>query len=208
MYRLYRKMTIYGYFSPCLANMGFCFGHQKWWKHAYVGSGENMHMQAVLMSTTADNFFGVNGEMRNLSVHFYFVCFVLCPCIGWCRGHIVFWFSIRGYVRMCIWMYVLLYVCTYVHDPVRLGLRHLYQVEFCSFIVRYPTAGASVYCEHILVFAEKIATTEFTFCHNYIFIPLFTPSIRRDRPGKQSRLRLHAAECGIWSGFTQFASHS
>ena len=40
-------------------------------------------------------------------------------------------------------------VCTYVRDPVRLRLRHLYQVEFCSFIVRYPTAGASVYCGHI-----------------------------------------------------------
>ena len=44
-------------------------------------------------------------------------------------GHIVFPFSVR--------------------DPVRLRLRHLYQVEFCSFIVRYPTAGASVYCGHI-----------------------------------------------------------
>ena len=40
-------------------------------------------------------------------------------------------------------------VCTYVRDPVRLRLRHLYQVEFCSFIVSYPTAGASVYCGHI-----------------------------------------------------------
>ena len=38
---------------------------------------------------------------------------------------------------------------TYVCDPVRLRFRHLYQVEFCSFIVRYPTAGASVYCGHI-----------------------------------------------------------
>ena len=40
-------------------------------------------------------------------------------------------------------------VCTYTRDPVRFRLRHLYQVEFCSFIVRYPTAGASVYCGHI-----------------------------------------------------------
>ena len=46
-------------------------------------------------------------------------------------------------------MYALLYKCVYVCDPVRLRLRHLYQVEFCSFIVRYPTAGASVYCGHI-----------------------------------------------------------
>ena len=30
---------------------------------------------------------------------------------------------------------------SYVRDPVRLGLRHLYQVEFCSFIVTYPTVG-------------------------------------------------------------------
>ena len=43
-------------------------------------------------------------------------------------------------------------VCTYVRDPVRLRLRHLYQVEFCSFIVRYPTAGAFVYCGHIYSF--------------------------------------------------------
>ena len=40
-------------------------------------------------------------------------------------------------------------VFTYVHDPVRLRLRHLYQVESCNFIVRYSTAGASVYCGHI-----------------------------------------------------------
>ena len=40
-------------------------------------------------------------------------------------------------------------VCMYLCDPVRLRLRHLYQVEFCSFIVRYPTGGASVYCGHI-----------------------------------------------------------
>ena len=47
-------------------------------------------------------------------------------------------------------------MCTYVHtfvcDPFRLRLRHLHQVEFCSFIVRYPTAGASVYCGHISSF--------------------------------------------------------
>ena len=47
----------------------------------------------------------------------------------------------RTCVRMC--------VRTCVRDPVRFMLRHLYQVEFCSFIVRYPTAGASVYCGHI-----------------------------------------------------------
>ena len=45
--------------------------------------------------------------------------------------------NVRPSVRMC------------VHDPVRLRLRHLYQVEFCSFIVRYPIVGASVYCGHI-----------------------------------------------------------
>ena len=49
--------------------------------------------------------------------------------------------DVRPSVRMC--------VRTYIHDPVRLRLRHLYQVEFCSFIVRYPTAGAFVYCRHI-----------------------------------------------------------
>ena len=52
------------------------------------------------------------------------------------------------YVRLYEW----LYVHTYVRNPVTLRLRHLYQVEFCSFIVRYPTAGASVYCGHISSF--------------------------------------------------------
>ena len=51
-------------------------------------------------------------------------------------------YECTSFVRMC----VRTYVHTYVRDPVRLGLRHLYQVEFCSFIVRYPTAGASFYC--------------------------------------------------------------
>ena len=45
---------------------------------------------------------------------------------------------------VCAYEYVLLYECVYVLmyilDPVRLRLRHLYHVEFCSFIVRYPTA--------------------------------------------------------------------
>ena len=83
-----------------------------------------------------------------------------CPSIGWCRGHIVFWFLVRGYVHTCVWMYVYVYV--HVRDPVRLRLRHLYQVEFCSFIVRYPTAGASVYCGHI---------SSYFFCF-FTFIPV------------------------------------
>ena len=49
--------------------------------------------------------------------------------------------NVRPSVQIC--------VRTYVRDPVRLRLRHLYQIEFCSFIVRYPTAGASVFCGHI-----------------------------------------------------------
>ena len=57
---------------------------------------------------------------------------------------------------MCVWMYILLYkcvyVCMYIWDPVGLRLRHLYQVEFCSFIVRYHTAEASLYCGHISSF--------------------------------------------------------
>ena len=63
-----------------------------------------------------------------------------------------FLFFVCVYVGTCTRMYVLLYECvyirTYVRDPVRLR-RHLYQVEFCSFIGRYPTAGASMYCGHI-----------------------------------------------------------
>ena len=79
------------------------------------------------------------------------ICFY-APASDDTRGT-VFRFSIRAYVGKCVRMYVLLYECVYVHRyvhvPVRLRLRHLYQVEFCSFIVRYPTAGASVYCGHI-----------------------------------------------------------
>ena len=80
----------------------------------------------------------------------------LCPLIGWCRGHIVFRFSVHGYVHTNILLSVQMYVCTrtyrYIRDPVRLRLRHLYQVEFCSFIVGYFTLGASVYCGHISSF--------------------------------------------------------
>ena len=49
------------------------------------------------------------------------------------------------------------YIHTYVRDPVRLGLRYLYQIEFCSVIVRYPTAGPSMYCEHISSWLKKIS---------------------------------------------------
>ena len=59
-----------------------------------------------------------------------------CVCAYECRSF---------YMNVCKYIHV----HTYVRDPVRLRLRHLYQVEFCSFIVRYPTAGASVYCEHV-----------------------------------------------------------
>ena len=53
----------------------------------------------------------------------------------------------------------------YIRDPVRLGLRHLYQVEFCSYIVRYPTAGALVYCDTFLVL--------FIYLFIYLFIFYF-----------------------------------
>ena len=60
-------------------------------------------------------------------------------------------------------------VCTYVHmcicDPVRLRLRHLYQVEFCSYIGRYPIAGASVYCGHISGFSYF--SNKSIFCDTY-----------------------------------------
>ena len=55
----------------------------------------------------------------------------------------------RAFECMSVCTNVCMYIHTYVYDPVRLRLRHLYQVEFCSFIVRYPTKGASVYCGHI-----------------------------------------------------------
>ena len=56
------------------------------------------------------------------------------------------------YVGTCVQMYVYLYECMYVPDPIRLRLRHFHQAEFCNFIVRYPTAGASMYCGHISSF--------------------------------------------------------
>ena len=65
-------------------------------------------------------------------------------------GHIVFRFSVHVCAYEC--MSVCTNVCTYIRDPVRLRLRYLYQVEVCSFIVRYPTAGASVYRGHISSF--------------------------------------------------------
>ena len=54
----------------------------------------------------------------------------------------VFHTNVHPSVRMCARKNIHIYV----RDPVRLRLRHLYQVEFCSFIVRYLTAGASLYC--------------------------------------------------------------
>ena len=67
----------------------------------------------------------------------------LCPCIGWCRGHIFFPFSHVG-TCTCIRIYVLyecVYICMYVRDPVRLSFRHLYQVEFCSFYSQVHHSG-------------------------------------------------------------------
>ena len=57
-----------------------------------------------------------------------------------------------AYSFSVIHTWVRAYECVYEHDPVRLRIRHLYQVEFCSFIVRYLTAGASVSCGHISSF--------------------------------------------------------
>ena len=59
--------------------------------------------------------------------------------------------NVRPSVQMCVCTYIYMYV----RNPVRLRLRHLYQVEFCSYIVRYSTVGASVYCGHISSFIKK-----------------------------------------------------
>ena len=73
----------------------------------------------------------------------------------------VFRMCIHGYVCTCVQMYILLNECVYVRTiTVRLRLRHLYQVEFCSLIVRYPTAGASVYCGHISSFFGSACTSD------------------------------------------------
>ena len=69
---------------------------------------------------------------------FSFLVFRMWVCVYECTS----------FTNVCT--YVCMYVCDmYIYDPVRPRLRHLYQIEFCSFIVRYPTAGASVYCGHI-----------------------------------------------------------
>ena len=44
------------------------------------------------------------------------------------------------------------YCCPRVMPRVGLGVKINNRSEFCSFIVRYPTAGASVYCGHISSF--------------------------------------------------------
>ena len=103
------------------------------------GSGNYLHDKGIIQIIIAN------------SIVFLF----LCPGIGWCRGHIiflVFHMCLRGYKCTSFCMNVCTFAHAYVRDPVRLRLRHLYQVKFCSFIVRYPTAGgggASVYCGHI-----------------------------------------------------------
>ena len=68
----------------------------------------------------------------------------------------------RTCIRMHVRLYEYVYICMYVRDPVRLRLRHLYQVEFCNFIVKYPAAGASVYCGHISSFFGENKAWHFT----------------------------------------------
>ena len=63
---------------------------------------------------------------------------------------------------MYVRLYEYVYICMYVRDPVRLRLRHLYQVEFCNFIVKYPAARASVYCGHISSFFGENKAWHFT----------------------------------------------
>ena len=65
-----------------------------------------------------------------------FLVFRTCIC-----GYVLM--NVHPSVRMCVRTYLSMrmYVHTYVRDPVRLRLRHLYHL--------YPTAGASVYCRHI-----------------------------------------------------------
>ena len=74
-----------------------------------------------------------------------------------CRGHIVFWYSVCGYVHTNVHPSVRMCVRKYIRDPVRLRLSHLYQVEFCSFIVRYPTAGHPRTVGTFLVFSPLLA---------------------------------------------------
>ena len=66
--------------------------------------------------------------------------------------------------RSCVQMYI----HTYIRDPIRLRLRHLYQVEFCSFIVRYPTAGASVYSGRISSFVLFFQPQIFNIFLNFL----------------------------------------
>ena len=115
--------------------------HKRW--HV-IKPQHNQSMIFILSWTTAVDF----DSVINSWCFFFFM-----PPHRMMLGHIVFRFSVRAYVDMCICACectsFCTNVCTYIRDPVRLRLRHLYQVEFCSFIVRYPTAGASVHCGHI-----------------------------------------------------------
>ena len=70
-------------------------------------------------------------------------------------------------------LYVHINVCPSVRDPVRLRLRHLYQVEFCSFMVRYPT---SMYCGHICSYAPNFKEVGGAYCF-WVVRPSVPPSV-------------------------------
>ena len=90
----------------------------------------------------------------------YFLSTFYAPTLDDAGGILFFGFPC---VRTNVHPSVRMYVCTYVRDPVRLRLRHLYQAEFCSFIVRYPR-GASMYCGHISSFKKAYVVDTYLNC--------------------------------------------
>ena len=93
-----------------------------------------------------------NNSQKSVKFHHFQFFMPLHRMMPGAYSFLIFRMCVLGYMCTCKCMYILLYecvyICTYIHtyvpDPVRLRLRHLYQVEFGSFIVRYPTVGASV----------------------------------------------------------------
>ena len=76
----------------------------------------------------------------------------------------------------------------YVRDPVRLWLRHLYQVEFCSFLVRYPTAGASVHCGHISSFFGSFSENSWLLHYFFVYFFFFQDCIPQYLVGHNKKL--------------------
>ena len=86
--------------------------------------------------------------------------------MGWCRGHIVFQFSVFEYVRTNVRPSVRMCVRMYIHDPVRLWLRHpctvdTFLVGICLWTVQYPKPCYNEPCyKEVIVYCTVILQTQ------------------------------------------------